>query len=59
MMGEPTNQDPAWENIVGKSCGKCLREILVQNSCRKSCEKLLRENLLGNCCGKILQEIVV
>ena len=22
--GEPTNQDPAWKNLVGNSCGKFL-----------------------------------
>ena len=26
---EPTNQDPAWENLAGKSCRKFLREILA------------------------------
>ena len=25
----PTNQDPAWENLVAKSCGKILRENIV------------------------------
>ena len=42
-MGRQTNQDPAWENLEGNSCGK-------------SCMKFLRENLAGNSCGKILCE---
>ena len=29
--GETTNQDPARENLAGKSCGKILREIVVGN----------------------------
>ena len=73
--GEPTNQDPAWENLAGKSCGKLLWEILWENlvgnscgkSCRKSCGKILQEilqeilvgNLVGKSCGKFLWEIVV
>ena len=53
--GEPTNQDPARENLAGKSCGKILREIVAG----KSCGKLLWENLAGKSCGKILWEILV
>ena len=34
-----------WEIVVGKSCGKLLRENLVGN-------------LVCNCCGKILREIL-
>ena len=33
--GEPTIQDPARENLVGKSCWKILREILAGKSCGK------------------------
>ena len=29
LEGKPTNQDTARENLVGKSCGKFLQEILV------------------------------
>ena len=57
-MGEPTNQDPAWENLVGKSCGKFLQEILVEKSCRKILWEMLWENLVGNSCGKLLQEML-
>ena len=28
-MGGPTNQDPAQENLVGKSCREILRENLA------------------------------
>ena len=52
--GEPTNQDPAWENLARKSCGKILQENLVGTFCGK----FLLENLVGNSCGKILQEIL-
>ena len=52
--GEPTNQDPARENLAGNSCGKILQEILAG----KSCKKILQEILAGNSCGKILQEIL-
>ena len=31
--GGPTNQDPAEENLVGKSCGKFLWENLAGKSC--------------------------
>ena len=60
-----------WENLAGKSCGKLLQEILVENSCGKSCRKscgkilweILCENLVGKSCrkscGKILREILV
>ena len=51
-----TNQDPAQENLAGKSCGKILWEILRENlaenlvgkSCGKSCAKFLQEILVGN-----------
>ena len=33
--GEPTNQVPAWKNLVGSPCGKILWEILVGKSCGK------------------------
>ena len=33
--GESTNQDPAQENLAGKSCRKILWENLAGNSCRK------------------------
>ena len=58
-------------NLVGKSCGKILREILWKNlvgnlvgkSCGTSYRKILWEilagNLAGNCCGKILRENAV
>ena len=52
--GEPTNQDPAWENLAGNSCRKILREILVGKSCRK----FLWEILAGKSCGKFLWEIL-
>ena len=42
--GEPTNQYQARENLVGKSCGKLLREIVAE----KSCGKILQEILVGN-----------
>ena len=42
--GEPTNQDPARENLAGKSCGKLLQENLAG----KSCGKILWEILVGN-----------
>ena len=32
---EPTNQDPARENLAGKSCGKFLQENLAGKSCGK------------------------
>ena len=41
--GEPTNQDPAQENLAGKSCRIILREILAG----KSCGKFLQEILAG------------
>ena len=40
---EPTNQDPAQENLAGNSCGKILWEILAG----KSCGKLLWEIVVG------------
>ena len=47
-----------WENLagnlVGKSCGKILWEIVGGKSCRK----LLGKNFAGNCWGKILWEIL-
>ena len=48
------HQDPARENLAGKSCGKILRENLVGNSCRK----IFRQNLVGRSCRKILWEIL-
>ena len=57
-----------WENLAGKSCRKCLQEILVGNVCvkilwevlvGKSCGKFLWENLAVNFCGKCLWEILV
>ena len=37
---------------MGKSCGKILWEILVENSCGKFLQgKFLRENLVGNAAG--------
>ena len=61
------NQDPAQENLAGKSCRKFLREILAGNSCGKflqeilvgkSCGKFLQEILAGNSCGNFLWEIL-
>ena len=46
------NQDPAWENLVGKSYRKFLR----WNLAAKSCGKFLRENLAGKSCRKFLWE---
>ena len=48
----------------GKSCGKILREILVEigvgekANLRNSCRKILREIVAGKSCGKILWEIL-
>ena len=39
----PTNQDPAWENLAGKSCRKSLWENFAGNVCGK----ILWENLGG------------
>ena len=47
--GKPTNQDPAWENLVRKSCRKSLWENLAG----KSCGKILQEILAGKSCGKM------
>ena len=46
---EPTNQDPAWENLVGKSCGKILQENLAGNSCgtRRRGKANLRKAVIG------------
>ena len=52
---EPTNQDPAWENLVEKPSWKFLWEYIVG----KCCGKFLWENLAENSCGKILQENLV
>ena len=55
---------PCDKNLVGKSCGKILRENLVGKFLQeilagKSCRKILQENLVGNSCRKFLQEILV
>ena len=52
----PTNQDPARENLAGKSCGKFLRENLAGKSCGNYCGKILQEIVAGKSCGKFLRE---
>ena len=46
--GEPTNQDPVWENLAGKFSGKILQEIVAGKSYRK----FLWGNLVENSCKK-------
>ena len=42
---EPNNQDPAWENLAGKSCRKILQENLAGQG---GGEKVnLREAVIG------------
>ena len=57
MGSQPTNQDPAWENLAGKSCGKFLREILagflVGNAVGNAVGNLVG-NLAGNLAKKVL-----
>ena len=48
VIGEPTNQYPAQENLAGKSCEKLLQENLAGNCCGK----ILWEIVAGNSCGK-------
>ena len=48
--GEPTNQDPARDNLAGKSCRIILRENLWEN---------LAGNAVGNLVGNLVEKVLM